>query len=140
MRRGKTAKPEEVEDQCLDAEAWADELTRWSRSHPQALEAREATALAGMLLALVKSIRLSLFAEASAVDRGYLLEELESTIATSRALATGERVRPLVGGADCPTPPSLEVGGAGVTMRPPPGKSPEEVWAQRDTDPPSSER
>jgi hypothetical protein len=126
-----TSHHDEVEDKCLDAEAWADELAGWAKARAQLPEATEAKALSAMLRALVKSIRLSLFAEASPVDRGYLIEELESTLATSRALATGQRTRPLEGGSDCPTPPSL-VADSGATARPPPGKRSEDVWARRD--------
>ena len=135
-----TTEPEDVEERCLDAEAWADELALWAGAKPDDPEARDAQAVAAMLRALSKSIRLSLFAEGSPVDRGYLIEELEGAIATARAIAMG--VRPgRVGRASVgPAPPALTGFSATVTAPPPPGKSPQEIWAQRlDSDPPHSE-
>jgi hypothetical protein len=141
-----TDNPEDVEERCLDAEAWADELEAWARKRPRSPQAAEAPALAGLLRALAKSIRLSLFAEGSADDRGYLLEELESTLAMSRAMAsgtspppvqsrsTGERPaaalrRPEDERATMPGP--LDHGrneAERATMPPPPGMSPRELF------------
>lgn len=86
---------EQVEDRCLDGEAWADELDLWRPKNADSSRVAEAAALAAMLRALVKSIRLSLLAEGDPRDRGYLVEELDATIEMSRAFAleTGTPVR-----------------------------------------------
>lgn len=101
---------EQVEDRCLDAEAWADELDLWRPTSADSARLAEAGALAAMLRALVKSIRLSLFAEGDPQDRGYLVEELDATIEMARTFAT-ETGAPVASRAGrrsiVPTPPAL---------------------------------
>jgi hypothetical protein len=119
-----------AEECCLDAEAWAGELEDWLRTHPKDARESEMTSIAQLLRALVKSIRLSIVADENDENRGYLVEELESTMASARAIAAGV-------GAHAPVerrvpsiqpPPILGGGRDGVrTKPPPPGQAPKDI-------------
>ena len=75
-----------AEGRCEEAEETADELDAWVET-PESEPARDdGYALAGMLRALAKSLRLACIAGASDRDKGDLLEETEHTIAKALTL------------------------------------------------------
>lgn len=113
---------EAAEERCLEAEAWAHEISAWARARRGDPEAAEAEALVRMVTAIVKSIRLSMVAGDDADARGFLLEELDQLLARYRnplspttAEGSGEDL------ADLPASRQS-------TLPPPPGYSPEEIW------------
>jgi hypothetical protein len=75
-----------AESRCDDAEETADELDAWVL-RPESEEARDdGYALAGMLRALAKSLRLACIAGAPDQDRADLVEETETVLATALTL------------------------------------------------------
>lgn len=112
---------DEAEERCLEAEAWAHEISTWARALGDEPEATEAEALVRMVRAIVKSIRLSLVAGDDADARGLLLEELDQLLARYRAPASAAAKEDVDDLADLPASRKS-------TMPPPPGLSPEEIW------------
>jgi hypothetical protein len=109
-----------AEERCLEAEAWAHEISAWARARRGDPEGAEAEALVRMVTAIVKSIRLSMVAGDDADARGFLLEELDQLLARYRSPAgpttTGDEDL-----ADLPASRQS-------TLPPPPGYSAEEIW------------
>jgi len=75
-----------AEGRCEEAEETADELDAWVETPESAPARDDGYALAGMLRALARSLRLACIAGVSDRDRGDLLEETEHLIAKSLTL------------------------------------------------------
>lgn len=87
----RSASPGEIEDACLEADAWADALDEWAASRAHLASAADATSLAGMLRALARPLRLSLLVEGGESDQRCLLEEVRSGIATAQSFGPREK-------------------------------------------------
>jgi hypothetical protein len=105
---------DDAEERCLEAEAWADEISAWGRE---------------MVTAIVKSIRLSVVAGEDRDTREFLLEELDQLLAKYRSpISSGEHLKPDLNTLDDigeieDLPASVK-----PTLPPPPGMAPEEIW------------
>lgn len=114
---------DDAEERCLEAEAWADEISAWGREHEDEVAADDAMATARMVTAIVKSIRLSVVAGEDRDTREMLLEELDQLLqkyrspASSGQSTSGESFTEL---DDLPATKS--------TIPPPPGHAPEDIW------------
>lgn len=80
------ARPDAADARCDEADETAQRLEAWCDDASSELHREDAAALAAMLRAIAKSLRLAELAGAVAADRSELLEELESTISMSSAL------------------------------------------------------
>lgn len=125
------------EETCLEAEDWAHELESYYKAHPTCAEAGEISSLAQMLRAMVKSIRLSIVAEESAEDRGFLIEELVGAIKMAGTV-TGGPARSVSSSSPSEEIPDLFAGpqSSRRTAPPPPGMSPRDILS-RELDLPS---
>ena len=113
---------DDAEERCLEAEAWAHEISEWARERPGDPAGTEAEALVRMITAIVKSIRLSLVAGDDPDARGFLLEELDQLLSRYRS---GERSDEGGVAVEEDLPASRK-----ATIPPPPGLSPEEIWGR----------
>lgn len=82
---------DEIEEACLEADAWADALDEWAVPRAHLPIAADATSLSGMLRALVRPLRLSLLVEDGESDRRCLLEEVRSGIAAAQSFGPREK-------------------------------------------------
>jgi hypothetical protein len=108
---------EAAEVRCTEAEETADELDKWVDASDGGAAQDEGSALAGMLRALAKSLRLACVAGASDADRADLMDEVESTL--TMALALIQRGSTLQTSRD-----------ALRTMPPPPGYDPKAAFGE----------
>jgi hypothetical protein len=124
---------DDAEERCLEAEAWADEISAWGTEHRDDPGSKDAITTARMVMAIVKSIRLSVVAGEDRDTREFLLEELDQLLEKYRSpTSSGEHLKP---GADLHTldemgeiedlPASVK-----PTMPPPPGMAPEDIWSR----------
>ena len=79
-------RPDVSDARCQEADETADRLEAWCEDPSSEPHRDDALALAAMLRAIAKSVRLAELAGAEAADQADLLEELESTISMSAAL------------------------------------------------------
>jgi hypothetical protein len=120
---------DDAEERCLEAEAWADEISAWGREHRDDPGAEDAVTTARMVTAIVKSIRLSVVAGEDRDTREFLLEELDQLLAKYRSpISSGEHLKPDLNTLDDigeieDLPASVK-----PTLPPPPGMAPEEIW------------
>lgn len=82
---------DEIEEACLEADAWADALDEWAAPRAHLPIAADATSLSGMLRALVRPLRLSLLVEDGESDRRCLLEEVRSGIGMAQSFGARHR-------------------------------------------------
>ncbi len=114
---------DDAEERCLEAEAWAHEISEWARERPGDPAGTEAEALVRMVTAIVKSIRLSLVAGDDPEARGFLLEELDGLLSPYRSGAGSS-------GESTPDEEEDLPASRKATIPPPPGLSPEEIWGR----------
>jgi len=120
---------DDAEERCLEAEAWADEISAWGHEHLDDRGSEDAITTARMVMAIVKSIRLSLVAGEDRDTREFLLEELDQLLEKYRSpTSSGEQLKATdlnnFGDID-DLPASVK-----PTAPPPPGMTPEDIWSR----------